>query len=132
MKHFTLIFAILSLAACSSLGTVVVRSNPPDANVYLFDPNTGQNAALGKTPLTFNKSLAKDTKSEVLQIRIEKEGFEAKHASVAAFGRQTTYVDIKLSSVLGANADLHRAFEVNRQLMLEANRLALANATRKH
>jgi lipoprotein NlpI len=114
----------LMLTACSSLGTVVVRSNPPEANVFLFDSTTGQNSVLGKTPLTFSKNVGKATKSEVLQIRIEKDGFEAKQASIAAFGRQTTYVDIKLSSVLGANAELHRAFEVNRQLMLEANRLA--------
>lgn len=118
-------FVLIMLTGCGTTGTVVVRSSPSDANVFLFDVRSGQNAVLGKTPLTFKKDLAKDSKSDVLQIRIEKDGFETRHASVAAFGSQTTYVDVKLSSVLGAKSDLHKAFEVNRQLMAEANRLAV-------
>lgn len=115
--------SFLSLA-CASRGTVVVRTNPSDAKVYIVDTKTGDNSLMGQTPLTFSKKLAEEKDSEVFQLRIEKDGFESKYASVAAFGKETTYVDVKLSSVLSANGDIRKAFETNRQLMSEATRLA--------
>lgn len=113
-----------SQLGCATYGTVVVRSNPPEANVYMFDLKTGQNALLGKTPMTFSKKVAADKSADVIQLRIEKDGFESKYASVATLGKQTTYIDIRMSSAISANADLRKAFEVNRQLIMEANRLA--------
>ena len=119
-----LCLASLQLVACATSGTVVVRSNPPDANVFMFDSNTGQSSLLGKTPVTFSKELAEEKHSDIFQLRIEKEGYESKFTSVAAFSRETTYVDLQLSSSLAVNNDLKKAFELNRQLMQEANRLA--------
>ncbi len=124
---FTLVSALFSgigLSGCATTGTVVVRTNPPDANVYLFDTKTGSSSILGKSPLTFSKDLAAANGAEVFQIRVEKEGFETKYSSIAAFGKDTTYVDLKLSSPLSSNDEVRKAFEVNRQLMQEATRLA--------
>lgn len=126
MTRILLSISATVMVGCTSFGTVVVRSNPPDANVFIFDSKTGQNSLMGKTPMTFSKSLATGKQADVFQLRFEKEGFESKFAAVSAFGRETTYVDVKLSSTQSANSDVRRAFEVNRQLMIEANRLAAA------
>lgn len=124
--RFLLSALLLTQVACATRGTIVVRSNPPEANVFIFDAKTGQNSLIGKTPLTFSKNFAEGGGADVYQLRVEKDGFESKYASVAAFGRETTYLDLKLSSNLSTNLELRKAFEVNRQLMQEATRLASA------
>ncbi|NJL24586.1 MAG: hypothetical protein HC902_05060 [Calothrix sp. SM1_5_4] len=48
---------LLFQLGCATHGTVVVRTDPPEATVYLFDLKSGQNALLGKTPLTFSKKV---------------------------------------------------------------------------
>ena len=112
------------LAGCASSGTVVVRTDPPDAKVFLVDIKSGQNSLLGSSPLTFKKKIEQAKGAEVLHLRIEKEGHESKFASVATLTKETTFLDVTLSTVLSANNDVRKAFEVNRQLMVEATRLA--------
>jgi tetratricopeptide (TPR) repeat protein len=118
------LFLSLALASCASTGSVIIESNPIDANVFWLDTKSGQSSLIGKTPLTFSKDLAKEKGSDVFQLKIEKEGFESKHTSVASFGHETTFLNIQLSSVHSANAELKKAFEVNRELLSEATRLA--------
>ncbi|NJL24587.1 MAG: tetratricopeptide repeat protein [Calothrix sp. SM1_5_4] len=62
----------------------------------------------------------------MIQIRVEKEGFESKYASLSVLGRETTFMDLKLSSAQAASTEVRKAFELNRQLLQEANRLAAA------
>lgn len=126
-KFFKLIkYSLLSLIiqSCASVGHVVVESNPPDASVFLIDTKTGTTSLIGKTPLTFSKDLEKEKNSQMFQLKIEKEGFESKYTSVASLGHQTTFLNIKMSSVLSSNSELKKAFEINRQLLAEASRLA--------
>lgn len=115
----------IGLAGCASTGTVVVRSSPPDAQVYFVDPQSGQNALIGKTPLTFDRAQKAQKGSEVIQLRIEKEGYEPKYAAVASFGGETTFVDAQLASVGVAKGEVRQAFEMSRTLLSEANRLVL-------
>lgn len=108
---------------CATSGTVVVRSEPPNAKVYYLDSESGQNALIGETPLTFVRSEHAKGK-EVIQLRVEKDGFEPRYSAVASFGGETTYVDLKLASVAVASAETRKAFELSRDMMTEANRLA--------
>lgn len=125
LKIILLIHLVLSLASCVSAGSVVVESSPAEANVFLLDSKTGTSSLIGKTPLTFSKELAKDKDSDIFQLKLEKEGFESKHTSVASLGHETTFLNIQMSSVLSSNSELRKAFEVNRQLLNEASRLAM-------
>lgn len=126
MNKIIFLFAAFAIfiTGCASTGTVVVRTEPPGANVYFVDPTAGQNALLGATPLTFSK---KDhaSKSDVIQLRVEKDGFEPKYAAVAAFSGETTFVDMKLRTSAVAKGEIRDAFEAVRGLMSEVNRLVL-------
>lgn len=115
---------LIALAGCASTGDVVLRSDPSQADVYVVDIKTGQSATLGKTPLTFSKKIPEGKNSEILQLRVEKEGFEPKYTSVATFGAETAFVDLTLSSVLDTKTNVRKAFEENRRLLTDANRLA--------
>jgi hypothetical protein len=117
-------FGLIFLAGCASSGTVVVRTDPPDAKVFMVDIKSGQNSLLGSSPLTFKKNIDEAKGAEVLHLRLEKEGFESKFTSVATISDETTFLDVKLSTTLSANNEVRKAFEVNRQLMNEAARLA--------
>jgi tetratricopeptide (TPR) repeat protein len=125
-KSWKLLLTGLALSACASTGKVVVRTEPPDANVFLVDNKTGQNALLGKSPFTFDRDVAAKKGSEVIQLRFEKEGYEPKYSAVAAFGQQTTFLDVKLNSINVASGELRQAFELGRSLLTEANRLVLS------
>lgn len=113
------------LLGCATSGSVVVRTEPPQAKVYFVDSVSGQTALLGETPLTFDRREQAKGK-DVIQVRIEKEGFEPKYAAVASFGGETTFVDVKLNSTANASGDIRKAFEASRGMMLEANRLVSA------
>lgn len=126
IKHLIVVLTAGSITACASKSTVVVRSSPPEASVYFVDPVSGQNALVGKTPVTFDRDAHRKEGSEVIQLRIEKEGFEPRYAAVAAFGGETTFVDLKLAGAGVAKAELRQSFELSRSLLAEANRLVLA------
>lgn len=130
MKHFILISHSLTLvSSCAHKGKVVVRTNPPDALVYLIDLRTGQNALLGKTPYSFDrieKSKQNENNSDILQLRIEKDGFEPQYTAVTAFGGETTYLDVQLQTVGQSTQKVKKAFEESRALLQEALRLILS------
>lgn len=107
-------------------GQVVVRSQPGQASVYYLDPKSGQGALIGKTPLTFAREEHARESSELIQLRIEKEGYEPRYAAVTAFGRETTYLDLTLVQPFVAKGELREAFEQARRGMEETNRLLLA------
>ena len=114
-----------SLSSMFSGGAVVVRSQPPQASVYFIDSKTGQGALIGKTPLTFQRGDHAIAGNDLIQLRVEREGYEPRYAAVTAFGRETTYLDLVLSQPLVAKPDIREAFEQSRRLMEEANRLLL-------
>ena len=140
MKALTLTTAWILIAAsiatgCSTLsslgldggagGQVVVRTTPPSANVYFIDVKTGQTALIGKSPVTFSRKDHAQKESEVIQLRIEKEGYEPRYSAVTAFGRETTYIDMALTQPMLAKGEVREAFEQSRRLMDEVNRLLL-------
>lgn len=125
MNKLIFVVLVLFLSACASTGKVVVRTDPPDTSVFLVDNQSGQNALLGKTPFSFDREIAAKKGSEVIQLRFEKEGFEPKYSAVASFGQQTTFLDVKMSSIAMASGEMRQAFELARSLLTEANRLVL-------
>jgi tetratricopeptide (TPR) repeat protein len=112
------------LVGCASTGSVVVRSEPPAAKVFYIDMESGQAALIGETPLSFDrKDQAKG--KDVIQLRVEKEGFQSAYSAVASFAEQTTFVDLKLATIQSAKAEVQQAFNAARSLLVEANRLVL-------
>jgi tetratricopeptide (TPR) repeat protein len=103
----------------------VVRSEPPAAKVFYVDIQTGQSALIGETPITFDRREQAKGR-DVIQLRLEKEGFQSTYSAIASFSGETTFVDVKLPSVMSAKTELQQAFEASRSLLAEANRLVLA------
>jgi tetratricopeptide (TPR) repeat protein len=124
LKLINILLLSFFVQSCVSKGTVVVESNPQAANVFWIDRNTGTTSLLGQTPLTFSKNLAKDKNADIFELKFEKEGYESKLTSVASLGQETTFLNVQLSSTLSANSELRKSFELNRQLLAEATRLA--------
>lgn len=125
MRYMISLTLLLLLSACST-ASVIVRSEPAGADVYVVDSKTGQNALLGKTPLQFDKAAqASAVGADVITLKIEKDGFQPKMASVAALGGQNAYVDFKLSRSTVASAEIRESFERNRVLFKKANQLVL-------
>jgi tetratricopeptide (TPR) repeat protein len=118
-----LIYAFL-IVGCASTGSVVVRSEPPAAKVFFVDMESGQSALIGETPLSFDRRDHAKGK-DVIQLRVEKEGFQSVYSAVASFSRQTTFLDLKLATVQSAKAEIQQAFDAARSLLAEANRLVL-------
>ncbi len=116
---------LLLLSGCASTGSVVVRSEPPAAKVFYVDLESGQSALIGETPLTFERNEHAKGR-DVIQLRIEKEGFQSTYSAVASFQSETTFVDVKLPSLLSSKAEVQQAFDASRTLLAEANRLVLA------
>jgi tetratricopeptide (TPR) repeat protein len=116
---------MLLLCGCSSTGSVVVRSDPSAAKVFYVDLDSGQSALIGETPLTFERNEHSKGR-DVIQLRIEKEGFQSTYSAVASFQSETTFVDIKLPTILSSKAEVQQAFDASRTLLTEANRLVLA------
>jgi tetratricopeptide (TPR) repeat protein len=112
------------LVGCASTGSVVVRSEPPAAKVFYVDMESGQAALIGETPLSFDRKEHAKGK-DVIQLRVEKEGFQSAYSAVASFSEQTTFVDLKLATVQSAKAEVQQAFNAARSLLAEANRLVL-------
>lgn len=117
----------LAVVSCSSSGEVVVRSEPTDAQVYIVDPKTGQNALLGQTPVSFSKAERASKDSEVILLRIEKEGYQARSPSVSAFGGGTSFLDIKLMPAGVAKNEIRDSFEKARQHIVMMQRMVVAN-----
>lgn len=117
--------ALLLALGCASAGSVVVRSEPPAAKVFYVDIQTGQSALIGETPITFDRREQAKGR-DVIQLRLEKEGFQSTYSAIASFSGETTFVDVKLPSVMSAKTELQQAFEASRSLLAEANRLVLA------
>jgi hypothetical protein len=113
------------ILSCTTPGKVVVRSKPENATVYFLDGKSGQSALVGKTPLTFDRSNANPNGNELIQLRIEKDGFEPRYAAVTAFGQETTFLDLTLQQPMVAKGEVRAAFEESRHLMEEVNRLLL-------
>jgi hypothetical protein len=114
------------LLSCSSSGSVVVRSEPANAQVYVVDSASGQSALIGQTPLTFSR-IEKATKgSDIIQLRVEKDGFQARTPAVASFGGGTTFLDVELIPAVVARGEVRESFEKARQYLGNANRLVLS------
>jgi hypothetical protein len=123
------IFAVIVpalLGACSSTGSVVVRSTPLGAKVFVVSPKSGQAALIGQTPLSFSRSEHMAKGSDVIQLRIEKDGFQARTPAVAAFGGKTTYLDVELAPLSVAKSEIRDSFEQVRAAMSNMNRLVHA------
>lgn len=116
---------MIATTACTTPGRVVVRSKPESASVYVLDKNSGQAALLGKTPMTFNRNDHSREGSDLIQLRIEKEGYEPRYAAVTSFGREATYLDVAMVQPLIAKGEIREAFEQSRRLMEEINRLLI-------
>jgi tetratricopeptide (TPR) repeat protein len=115
---------VISVSGCTSTSSVVIRSEPASAKVFYLDSDTGQSALIGETPLSFDRAEHAKGK-DVIQLRVEKEGFQSAYSAVASFSNQTTFVDLKLASIQNAREDIQKAFEAARTLLGEANRLVL-------
>jgi Flp pilus assembly protein TadD len=112
----------LALGACSSSGDVVVRSNPVGAKVYVLDFGTGKESLLGETPLQFQKSsIATDQQREVIQLRVEKSGFQDKSPSVASYAKGTVYLDVNLSPISVSQKEVRDSFERMRLMKSSLN-----------
>jgi tetratricopeptide (TPR) repeat protein len=116
--------AALMAVGCTTTGSVVVRSEPPAAKVFYVDMESGQSALIGETPLTFDRREHAKGK-DVIQLRVEKDGYQSSYSAVASFSGETTFVDVKLPTLQSAKEDVQKAFEASRSLLLEANRLVL-------
>jgi hypothetical protein len=116
---------MILVTGCASTGSVVVRSEPPAAKVFYVDLDSGQSALMGETPLTFERREHAKGR-DVIQLRLEKEGFQSTYSAVASFAGETTFVDVKLPSIMSAKAEVQQAFDASRSLLVEANRLVLA------
>lgn len=119
------LFAFGLCAACTTPGKVVVRTTPENASVYFLDPKSGQAALIGKSPMTFDRRDHTHEGTDLIQLRVEKEGYDPRYAAVTAFGRETAYVDLTLKTPLVAKGELREAFEQSRRLMDETNRMLL-------
>jgi tetratricopeptide (TPR) repeat protein len=117
------LFILIGLG-CASTNSVVIRSDPPAAKVFYVDMDSGQAALIGETPVTFERQDHANGK-DVIQLRLEKEGYQSAHSAVASFSNQVTFVDLKLATVQNAKAEVQQAFEASRSLLIEANRLIL-------
>ncbi|MCB0367899.1 MAG: tetratricopeptide repeat protein [Bdellovibrionales bacterium] len=118
---------VLFLSACSTTSHVVIRSEPSAAKVFFIDKRTGQNALLGTTPISFERDFSNKNNDQIMQLRIEKDGFEPKNTAIASFGGQDTFVDIRLNTVASSKKEISDAFEKSRVLLSQINRLVLTN-----
>jgi tetratricopeptide (TPR) repeat protein len=95
--------------------------------VYLVETRSGQAALIGSTPLSFSRDEKRSDGSEVIQLRVEKEGHRPRTPAVAAFGNGTTYLDVKLPPAGVADEEIRKSFDKLRAHLEAAQRLALAN-----
>jgi len=75
--------------------------------------------------LSFERSTYAKAGKDVIQVRIEKEGFEPKYSAVASFGGETTFLDLKLNTIEVAKSEIRQSFELSRSMMVDANRLVV-------
>ena len=115
----------LIITACTTPGKVVVRSKPEQASVYFLDQKSGQAALIGKTPMAFDRRQHAVDGQDLIQLRLEREGYEPRYAAVTTFGRETTYLDVTMVQPLVAKGEVREAFEQSRRLMEETNRMLL-------
>jgi hypothetical protein len=79
---FGLVLGCLVLASCTSTPRVVVRSEPPGAEVWVKDRFTGTKSVLGNTPLEVSSSLVdwiigpNSANTDFWEILVSKEGFQ--------------------------------------------------------
>lgn len=111
----------------SSGGDVVIRSTPDRAQVFAIDFKTGNETLVGQTPLTFQKEKYSQEGSEVIQLRIEQEGYQSKAPSIATYSQGTVYLDVKLSPVSIAKKEIRDSFEKMRTHRISMNQLIMAN-----
>lgn len=101
-KYVGLTLIFMLVASCSAKFTV--KSDPPEAEVFILDVKSGEKKSLGKTPLDIP---AEDVKKSVQNapqagefytVTIEKTGFETQSLSVPAgqFTTVLTALDVKL------------------------------------
>lgn len=82
-RFIALVLTSLVLGACSS--RVVLRSDPPEAMIWLPDENAGGNRPLGRTPLDLSasqitKTLAASSRvSDFFELVVTKEGYQTEH-----------------------------------------------------
>ncbi|MBS1985200.1 MAG: PEGA domain-containing protein [Bdellovibrionales bacterium] len=115
------------LMGCSSSGGVVVRSVPAGAKVYALDPKTGEGALIGETPLSFDKRTQAPEGVDVIQLRLEKEGYQSKNTAIAVFGSGTTYLDMILQSGAVTKGEIRESFDLVRAHDRRMNELVLEN-----
>jgi tetratricopeptide (TPR) repeat protein len=127
LEHLLFTACAVCLAACASSGVVVVRTMPEGSNVFVIDPKSGQGALIGQSPMSFRRQERTTKGSDVIQLRIEKDGFQSKTPSVAAFGGGTTYLDVELAPVVVAKGEIRDSFEKVRAHMSNTQRLVVTN-----
>ncbi len=115
----------LIVSCATSAGMVVVKSEPSGAQVFVVDPKSGQSALIGETPLGFKRAERITPGSDVIQLRIEKDGFQSKVPAVAAFGGGTTYLQVQLSPAVVAKGEIRDSFEKARAHVSNMNRLVV-------
>lgn len=121
-----ILLSVFFVLGCTTPGKVVVRSKPEAASVYLLDQKSGQAALIGKTPMSFDRKERASEGSDLIQLRIEKEGYEPRYAAVTTFGTEATYLDVQMQTPLLAKGEVREAFEKSRQLMEDVNRFLLS------
>jgi len=131
LNHFLTTFFLLTTFGSSS--KFIVKSEPPDANVYFLDTKSGEKKSIGKTPLEMP---AEDVKKavenmpspgEFYTLIVEKNGFETQtfNLPTAQYTTLVTSLDVKLKE--GAvQKELRLAKTILDQLFL-AQKFALKN-----
>lgn len=101
-KYIGLTVLLMFVASCSAKFTV--KSDPPDAEVFVLDVKSGEKKSLGKTPLELPADDVKKAvpnapaAGEFYTVVIQKMGFETQSLSVPAgqFTTVLTALDVKL------------------------------------
>lgn len=130
-KYISLPLIILFLASCGG-AKFTVKSDPPQADVFIVDVKSGEKKNIGKTPLELPADDVKKTvqnapaPGEFYTVVIEKTGFETQSLSVPAgqFTTVLTALDVKLKEG-PTKKELTVAKEILDHLFL-AQKLAMA------
>jgi len=128
---FLYFFVLILTFGCST--KFVVKSEPPEANVYFLDVKTGEKKSIGKTPLEMPAEDVKKavenmpTAGEFYTVVVEKNGFETQTFSLptAQYTTLVTALDVKLKEG-NVQRELKLAKSILDQMFL-AQKFALKN-----
>jgi len=131
INHFLTTLILLVSFGCSS--KFVVKSEPPEANVYFVDAKSGEKKSIGKTPLEMPADDVKKavenmpSPGEFYTVLVEKNGYETQTFSLptAQYTTLVTSLDVKLKEGV-VQKELKLAKTILDQLFL-AQKFALKN-----